>query len=264
MILPSLHQPWLNVCLRHSSTALAVEFIVGVDPFAVVYASFNPASSSRRRILPPATRPNPRGAGRISTTTLPPLPRTLNGTECFWEHLHSQLPHPSLIGLTLMYAWVDAKMAKSYLVVRIRGQVDVPHWATTTMELLRLDKKYRATILQTQINTLGMLDKVKHYVSWQEADLEITKELLDKRGRKSGYRKIESEDLKEMGFAGIDEMASSIAEGKVSMSKIKTLKPWFALAPPRQGFKRSTKRLYTQKGILGPNKELIELVRKMI
>ena len=50
MILPSLHQPWLNVCLRHSSTALAVEFIVGVDPFAVVYASFNPASSSRRRI----------------------------------------------------------------------------------------------------------------------------------------------------------------------------------------------------------------------
>ena len=106
--------------------------------------------------------------------------------------------------------------------------MDVPHWATTTMELLRLDKKYRATILQTQINTLGMLDKVKHYVSWQEADLEITKELLDKRGRKSGYRKIESEDLKEMGFAGIDEMASSIAEGKVSMSKIKTLKPWFA------------------------------------
>ena len=77
--------------------------------------------------------------------------------------------------------------------------MDVPHWATTTMELLRLDKKYRATILQTQINTLGMLDKVKHYVSWQEADLEITKELLDKRGRKSGYRKIESEDLKEMG-----------------------------------------------------------------
>ena len=64
--------------------------------------------------------------------------------------------------------------------------MDVPHWATTTMELLRLDKKYRATILQTQINTLGMLDKVKHYVSWQEADLEITKELLDKRGRKSG------------------------------------------------------------------------------
>ena len=65
MILPSLHQPWLNVCLRHSSTALAVEFIVGVDPFAVVYASFNP-QALRRRILPPATRPIRDGAGRIS------------------------------------------------------------------------------------------------------------------------------------------------------------------------------------------------------
>ena len=155
-------------------------------------------------------------------------------------------------------------MAKSYLVVRIRGQVDVPYWASTTMELLRLDKKYRATILQAQVNTLGMLDKIKHYVSWQEADIEITKQLLDKKGRKSGYRKIESQDLKDMGFADLDEMASSIVEGKISMSKIKELKPWFALAPPRKGFKRSTKRLYTQKGILGPNKELAELVRRMI
>ena len=97
----------------------------------------------------------------------------------------------------------------------------------------------------------GMLDWSKT-LSCQRMILKLRKELLDKRGRKSGYRKIESEDLKEMGFAGIDEMASSIAEGKVSMSKIKTLKPWFALAPPRQGFKRSTKRLYTQKGILVP------------
>ena len=54
--------------------------------------------------------------------------------------------------------------------------MDVPHWATTTMELLRLDKKYRATILQTQINTRHA-DKVKHYVTGKR-HLEIT--LLDK------------------------------------------------------------------------------------
>ncbi|MDI1496200.1 MAG: ribosomal protein L30P [Cenarchaeum symbiont of Oopsacas minuta] len=155
-------------------------------------------------------------------------------------------------------------MAKSYLVVRIKGQVDVPYWARTTLELLRLDKKYRATILQTQVNTLGMLDKVKHYICWQEADVDITKQLLDKKGRKSGYRKIESADIVDMGFKDIDEMASSIAKGKVSMSKIKALKPWFALDPPRHGFKSSTKRLYTQKGILGHNKELTDIVRNMM
>ena len=32
-------------------------------------------------------------------------------------------------------------MAKAFVVVRIRGQADVPHWATTTLELLKLDKK---------------------------------------------------------------------------------------------------------------------------
>jgi large subunit ribosomal protein L30 len=48
------------------------------------------------------------------------------------------------------------------------------------------------------------------------------------------------------------------------MTKLKPLKPWFALAPPRHGFKKSTKKLYTQKGILGPNKDLGNLVRNMI
>ena len=32
-------------------------------------------------------------------------------------------------------------MAKSFLVVRIKGQADCPYWATTTMTLLKLDKK---------------------------------------------------------------------------------------------------------------------------
>ena len=38
-------------------------------------------------------------------------------------------------------------MVKAYLVVRIKGQVDVPHWAKTTLRLLKLEKRYRATIL---------------------------------------------------------------------------------------------------------------------
>ena len=59
-------------------------------------------------------------------------------------------------------------------------------------------------------------------------------------------------------------MASSLAEGKTSLAKLKPLKPWFALAPPRHGFKKSTKRMYGQKGILGQNKELGTLVRNMM
>jgi len=155
-------------------------------------------------------------------------------------------------------------MTNAFLVVRIKGQADVPYWATHTMTLLKLDKKYRATILPAKENTLGMLNKIKHYISWIELDTTLAKELIDKKARKSGYKKITAEDLKELGFASSDELASALTEGKATLSKLKPLKPWFALAPPRYGFKRSTKKLYGQKGVLGQNKELGNLVRNMM
>jgi large subunit ribosomal protein L30 len=155
-------------------------------------------------------------------------------------------------------------MANAYLVVRIKGQADCPYWATHTMMLLQLDKKYRATILPAKDNTIGMLRKVQHYVSWIELDASLAKELIDKKARKSGYQKITPEDLKTLGFASTDELATALADGKATLSKLKPLKPWFALAPPVHGFKRSTKKLYGQKGILGANKELDTIVRRMI
>ena len=155
-------------------------------------------------------------------------------------------------------------MAQAFLVVRIKGQADVPHWATTTLKLLKLDKKFRATIIPAKENTLGMLKKIQHYISWQEIDISTTKELLDKKGRKEGFKKITTDDLPKIGFKTIDELASSLTEGKATLSKLSPLKPWFALAPPKHGFKRSTKRLYGQKGVLGHNKELNTLVRSMM
>jgi large subunit ribosomal protein L30 len=155
-------------------------------------------------------------------------------------------------------------LAKAFLVVRIKGQVNVPYWAKTTLVLLKLEKKFRATIIPAKENTLGMLNKVKHYVSWKEVDASMAKELLDKKGRKSGYKKITEEDIKKIGYKDIEELAAALAEGKTTMTKLKPLKPWFALSPPRRGFKKSTKKLYSQKGILGPNKELEILVRNMM
>ena len=57
--------------------------LINVEPLAVVHASFNPANSNNLLIFPPATNPNPLGAGMISIVTLPPFPRILKGTECF-------------------------------------------------------------------------------------------------------------------------------------------------------------------------------------
>ena len=88
--------------------------------------------------------------------------------------------------------------------------------------------------------------------------------MLDKKARKEGYKKITADDLPKIGFKTIDELASSLTEGKATLSKLSPLKPWFAMAPPKHGFKRSTKKLYGQKGVLGANKELETLVRNMI
>ena len=155
-------------------------------------------------------------------------------------------------------------MSKAFLVVRICGQPDVPYWATTTMSLLKLEKRYRATIIPEKENTLGMLRKIQHYISWQEIDIETTKQLLDKKARKSGYKKVTDEDITAIGFESVDELASALTEGKATLSKLKPIKPWVALDPPRQGFKRSTKRLYGQKGVLGYNKELSVIVKRMM
>jgi large subunit ribosomal protein L30 len=155
-------------------------------------------------------------------------------------------------------------MANSFLVVRMRGTVNVPHWARTTLDLLHLDRKFRATIIPAKDNTKGMLDKIKHYVSWQELDVSITKELLEKKARKGGYQKITNEDIAKLGFKNTDELAKSLVEGTALLSKLKPLKPWFELAPPKNGFKRNTKKMYGEGGILGSHKELLAQVRKMI
>jgi large subunit ribosomal protein L30 len=155
-------------------------------------------------------------------------------------------------------------MAKAFLVVRMKGTVNTPYWARTTLDLLHLDKRFRATIIPSKDNTKGMLDKIKHYVSWQEIDVPTTKELLEKKARTGGYKKLTTEDIAKLGFKSTDDLAQSLAEGTATLSKLKTVKPWFALSPPRGGFKRKTKKMYGEGGILGNHKELLAQVRIMM
>jgi len=151
----------------------------------------------------------------------------------------------------------------AYLVIRIKGTVNISHWANTTLNSLNLNKKFHATILPQNEETLGMLRKVKDIVAWSVADAGIIKELLEKRGRKSGSRLFGSSDLPKE-YKSMEELAGAIANNIVRLSKIENIKPWFALNPPRGGFKRKTKKQYSQNGILGEDKDLIDLARRML
>jgi large subunit ribosomal protein L30 len=151
----------------------------------------------------------------------------------------------------------------AYLVVRIKGTVNIPRWAQTTLDGLNLDRRFRATIVPESDEYLGMLRKVKEEVAWTKADAGIVKELLEKRGRKTGYKPITKSDLPKE-YKSIDDLATAIAENKVAMSKLEGIKPWFALGPPKGGFKRKTKTQYAQNGVLGEDGELAEIVKRML
>jgi len=148
-------------------------------------------------------------------------------------------------------------------VVRIKGTVNVPAWAKTTLANLNLDKKFRATLVAENLETLGMLRKVKDIVAWTSVDADFIKELLERRGKLSGYKPIRKSDLPK-GFESIEELATAIAQNKTSMSKLNSIKPWFALAPPKGGFKQKTKTQFSQNGVLGHNEQLVQLVKNML
>jgi large subunit ribosomal protein L30 len=151
----------------------------------------------------------------------------------------------------------------AYLVVRIKGTVNIPYWANTTLDSLNLDKKFRATIIPENPETLGMLRKIKDVVAWVSIDAHIVREILEKKGRKAGFKPLKKSDIPKE-YESIDALASAIADNRVTLSKLERIKPWFALSPPKGGFKRKTKTQYSQKGVLGENKELIEIVKRML
>jgi large subunit ribosomal protein L30 len=151
----------------------------------------------------------------------------------------------------------------AYVVLRIKGTVNVPHWARYTLDNLSLYKKFWATILPETPESIGMLRKIKDFVAWSHVDASFVKELLEKRGKTIGSRSLKL--LPDSApYNDIDELAADLAKDKIRLSSLQMVKPWFALNPPRGGFKRKTKTQYHQKGVLGEDKELVEIIKRMI
>jgi large subunit ribosomal protein L30 len=168
-----------------------------------------------------------------------------------------------------------------YLVVRMKGTVNVPRWANLTLENLHLNKKFRATIIPENEQTLGMLRKIKELVSWSSVDDAFIKEFIEKKARISASKlataptttmangmnnddaenKIEDKTHQN---TDLSTVITTISQNQTYLSKISGIKPWFALNPPKGGFRKKSKRSYSQNGILGENKELISLVKRMM
>jgi large subunit ribosomal protein L30 len=152
----------------------------------------------------------------------------------------------------------------AFLVVRMKGTVNVPFWALTTLQNLYLNKRFSATLVPETSDYLGMLRKIKEWVAWSKADSEIVKTLIEKRGKKITQLDSQKESKKKDEYKGIDELVNVIVKDKIKFSDQNNIKPWFSLNPPRGGFKKKSKKQFTDGGILGNNKDLLEIVKRMV
>lgn len=153
----------------------------------------------------------------------------------------------------------------AFLVVRMRGTVNVPYWALTTLKNLYLNKRFSATLVPETSNYLGMLRKINQWVAWSKADSDIIKILIERRGKKKNpLLESRDENKNKSDYKGIDELVDVIVNDKVKFSDQNNIKPWFSLNPPKGGFKKSTKKQFSDGGILGNNKELLDIVKRMV
>ena len=152
----------------------------------------------------------------------------------------------------------------AFLVVRMRGTVNVPFWALTTLKNLYLNKKFSATVVPETSDYLGMSRKINQWVAWSKADSDIVKTLIEKRGKKITQLDSQKESKSKDEYKGIDELVNVIVNDKIKFSDQNSIKPWFSLNPPKGGFKRKSKKQFSDGGILGNNKNLLEIVKRMV
>lgn len=116
---------------------------------------------------------------------------------------------------------------KKIAVILLRGLIGVGKEVKDTLQMLNLQKKFSATIIEETPVTKGMLHKCKDYVTYGEVSEETIKELNEKRPTKTKY---------------------------------------YSLHPPRGGFeKNGTKKSFAEKGSLGNRGEKInDLIKRML
>jgi len=154
---------------------------------------------------------------------------------------------------------------KCLLAIRIRSAINANKEMKDTFKLLRIDRTNYATLLDDRPAYLGMLKVVKDRVTWGEPSYETILRLLKERGEATGGGKIDEKILEKLGYESLEDLSKTIYNCEVEFSKLKGIKPFFRLHPPRKGFKGKTKRSYGAEGEVGyRGANINELASKMV
>lgn len=150
------------------------------------------------------------------------------------------------------------------LVVNLHGAINTSSGVRKALTELWVAKKFSASVVTDDTPTVGMLKLCKDYIAWVPVDEALLTDLLKKRGMVSTTKTLDQAALKQMGYKKPEELAAKMLKDQVRLSAVDGMLPFFRLAPPRGGFRRSLRRQYTEKGLLGNNPKLEEIVRRML
>ncbi|GCC11384.1 50S ribosomal protein L30P [archaeon] len=153
---------------------------------------------------------------------------------------------------------------KRLAVVKVRGSIDVKGTIRDTFKMLNIIKVNNCTFIDNRLTYMGMLQKVKDYVTWGEVSAEDVEFILKHRGELEGGHRITDGYIKEnTSFENIADFARDFAEFKAEISDIPGLKKVFRLHPPRKGH-RGIKRSFKEGGSLGyRGNDIKKLLNKM-
>ncbi len=149
-------------------------------------------------------------------------------------------------------------------VIRLRSVIKARQQVKDTFEMLGLTRVNHCVIVDSNDSNLGMIKKVKDYVTWGEVKPEVLESLLKKRGRLLGDKRVTDEALmSKSNFQTVAELAAAVESGSAELSDV-GVKKVFRFHPPRGGY-RSTKRPVKDMGDLGYRGDKInELIIRMI
>ena len=155
----------------------------------------------------------------------------------------------------------------SWIVVRVRSNVNVERSIRETMDYLNLTKVNHAVIIPENDQYRGMLQKAKDYITWGEASEATVEKMLSERGRMTGDSRLTDDVVKDnTDFKNISEFAKSVTSGDSTVKDVPGLKRVFRLHPPRgpKGW-GGIKRSFVVGGALGARGDAINnLVERMI
>ncbi len=158
---------------------------------------------------------------------------------------------------------------KTYLLaIRLKGEFGTPYSLGTALTTLHLKGKFNAVLVENKPESIGMLRKVKDYVTWGDVSTNDLAMLFRERGEFSGGAPMTDETVKKkFGEATIQDLASALAKGRVNLRTLRQggLNPVFRLHPPSGGFEGTIKRTYTSRGELGNRgPAIVALLNRMV